>query len=188
MCRHPVVFCGTNQWTFREVWRENCKWANFTVSVCVCVHGYLCPSVGGVRICGVRICMLMFMLCVWVSESQVWPDTCNIFTTYTQDCWHNISSFLYTSCIEAFSILCVFLLSFYRTNHVRQFVLKRPFFKGKKDKENEFKVRKNILRWSHSWLSHPLPRRHCMLSVQYSQLPFPSLENWDGLKLSKLKW
>ncbi|XP_065920842.1 dedicator of cytokinesis protein 1-like isoform X2 [Dysidea avara] len=29
---------------------------------------------------------------------------------------------------------------FYRTNYVKQFVLKRPFFKGKKDKENEFKT------------------------------------------------
>ena len=34
--------------------------------------------------------------------------------------------------------------SFYRTNYVKRFVLKRPFYKGKKDKGNEFKVRGEI--------------------------------------------
>ena len=29
---------------------------------------------------------------------------------------------------------------FYHTNNVKQFVLKRPFHKGKKDKTNEYKV------------------------------------------------
>ena len=37
--------------------------------------------------------------------------------------------------------MVIVMFSFYHTNYVKRFVLKRPFYKGKKDKGNEFKVR-----------------------------------------------
>ena len=39
-----------------------------------------------------------------------------------------------------YSAILSTMLRFYHTNHVRKFLLKRPFHRGQKTKDNEYKV------------------------------------------------
>ena len=78
---------------------------------------------------------------------------------------------------------------FYRTNHVRRFMLKRPFHRGVKDKQNEYKVSECVtVATVHSVSGCASPARPCTQSALCTQLPTASLGSCAGLRSLTLKW
>lgn len=106
-----------------------------------------------------------------------------------------LSSSLFPPCSSLLPPLPLSFLPrrFYRTNHVRRFMLKRPFHRGVKDKQNEYKVSEcvtvaTVHRYHTSMSAFASPARPCTQSALCTQLPTASLGSCAGSRSLTLKW
>ena len=146
--RYPVLFCWPHPRakSHHEVWGQRSQGWDYQVrqSLCrVCEEVMSIPFIWTVVLVQKKFCYWNFILWYFLVCVKLWPlciltESVSLILLWVILPFSDVDK---SNQKRQWNKGCLLhCYRFYRTNHVKQFVLKRPFHKGKKDKENEYKV------------------------------------------------